>query len=68
MTNKKILKLWTKKCLRQGLTPTAIVCVDNNGFPHVFSQHDTKVLKMVWEHLATAPIESESTSFDGQEN
>jgi len=68
MTNKEILKLWTKKMLRQGLTPTCLICVDNDGFPHVLSQHKDETLRKVYKHLAEASLESETTSFDGQEN
>lgn len=68
MTNEQTLKLWTKKCLKKGLMPIGLICCDNDGFPHVFSQYDTDLLKKIYEHLATTHIVDESTSFDGQEN
>ena len=68
MTDKEILKLWNKKCLKQGLVPTALICVDKYGFPHVLSQHNDDTLRKVYKHLAEAPKISEKTTFDNQEN
>ena len=68
MTNEKLLKLWEKECLNGNLTPMALVCVDNDGFPYVLTQHDVKLMQQVWKHLAESPLIDESTTFDGQEN
>jgi len=57
-----------KKCLKGKLTPTALICVDNDGFPHVLSQHSSELLQKVYQHLASAPILSDTTTLDGQEN
>lgn len=68
MTSEEILRLWNKKCLRQGLTPICLIGVDNDGFPHVLSQHSDETLRKVYKHLADAPKLDEKTSFEGQEN
>jgi hypothetical protein len=64
----KILRLWMKKCLKQRVSPIALICYDEGGFPHVYSQYDADLLQKVYQHLADAPVISENTTLDGQEN
>lgn len=68
MENEKLINMWRKRCLKGGHTPIALVCVDKDGFPVVFSDHKPATLDKVFKHLATAPLLGESTHFEGQEN
>jgi hypothetical protein len=64
MDNEKLINMWRKRCIKGGHTPTALVCVNSDGFPVIFSHHETETLEMVWKHLASAPIVSESKEFE----
>jgi len=68
MENEKLINMWRKRCIKGGNTPIALVCVDKDGFPVIFTHHDKKVLDSVWKHLAQAPILGESTHLEDQEN
>ena len=68
MTNKEELELWTKKMLQKGLTPMCLVCMDDNGFPHVFSSFRGEMLKDIYRHLAGESSGIETASLEGQEN
>jgi hypothetical protein len=67
MDDKELISTWRNRCIRQRCTPIALVCVDKNGFPVVYSQHDQKLLATVWKHLGSAPPIQESGHLEGQE-
>ena len=54
--NEALLKSWTKKAQRNNLTPVCLVCVDVNGHPHVFSDHEHETLKKVYKHLLSSEV------------
>lgn len=57
-----------KRCLKAKDNPIALVTVDENGFPHIYTQHNPETLDKVWKHLASAPIVGNTTHFEDQEN
>ena len=68
MDNEKLMNVWRKRCIKQGNTPIALVCVNKDGFPVIFSDHKSETLNKVWKHLASAPLLGESTHLVDQEN
>lgn len=68
MDNEKLINLWRKRCIKGGNVPLALVCVNKDGFPVVFSVHTTEVLDKVFKHLASTDVLGESTHLEGQEN
>ena len=68
MTEEKLINLWRKRCLKNGNMPIALVTVDKDGFPVVYSDHKSDMLNKVFKHLADAPLLGESTHLDGREN
>ena len=68
MSNKTLLNLWTKLCLRKKKTPICLITVSDDGFPHVFSHHDKEVLAKVYKHLLEVGTIGKSTHLDGREN
>lgn len=60
MTTKELLQSWQRRCLKEGHTPIALVCVNEEGNPVVLSHNEPDVLKQVWQHLATVPIVGET--------
>ncbi|MEK6885140.1 MAG: hypothetical protein AABY22_36250 [Nanoarchaeota archaeon] len=68
MNNEQLINLWRKRCLENGNIPIALVSVDKNGFPVVYSDHKSDILNKVFKHLADAPLLGESTHLDGREN
>lgn len=68
MTNKELLNLWTKLCLRKNTSPICLITVSKDGHPHVFSNQDKKILKQVYKHLLEEEEKGEVTHFDNQEN
>ena len=68
MSEEKKINGWRNRCIKKGETPIALVCVDSNGFPVVYTEHSSKTMSDVWKHLASAPILGENTHLDGQEN
>ena len=57
---KKLLNSWTKKSIKENLTPVCLVCVDNAGNPHVLTEHESKTLEAVFKHLSESVVISES--------
>ncbi len=68
MEREKLINMWRKRCVKGGNTPIALVCVDKDGFPVIFTHHDSETLSMVWKHLANAPLLGGSTHLENQEN
>lgn len=68
MDNKTLLNTWTKLCLRKKKTPVCLITVSDDGYPHVFTQHDKELLKKVYKHLLDTDVIGESTHLDNQEN
>lgn len=68
MTDEKKINGWRNRAVKKGDTPIALVCVDKDGFPIVYTDHSSKTMGDVWKHLASAPMLGESTHFEGQEN
>jgi len=68
MDNEKLINMWRKRCIKGGNTPIALVCVNNEGFPVIFTDHKSETLDSVWKHLASAPLLGESTHLEDQEN
>lgn len=68
MNSKTLLNLWTKLCLRKKNTPICLITVSEDGFPHVFTHHDKKMLNTVYKHLLDVGVIDEDTHFDNQEN
>lgn len=68
MDNEKIINIWRKRCIRGGNTPIALVCVNKEGFPAIYSSHNKQTLESVWKHLASAPVIDEKGYLEGREN
>lgn len=68
MDDKELLNRWTKLCLRKNKTPICLVTVSEDGFPHVFTQHNKETLEKVFKHLIETGVIDEKTFFDNQEN
>lgn len=68
MTRKETLNLWTKLCIRKDLTPICLIAYDKDGFPHVYTEHSSKVLDKVFKHLIKDDPIDEKTIIDNQEN
>jgi hypothetical protein len=68
MDDEKRINLWRKRCIKGGNVPIALVCVNKEGHPIVFTDHESEIMDKVFKHLAEAPLLGESTHFDNQEN
>lgn len=43
----KLIRTWMKKCLKQNLTPIALLAVDADGLAHVFSHHEDEMMDYI---------------------
>ena len=68
MDNEKLINMWRKRCIKAGNTPIALVCVNKDGFPVIYSDHKSETLGKVFKHLAESNVIGESTHIEGQEN
>lgn len=68
MDSKTLLNLWTKLCMRKKNTPICLITVSDDGFPHVFTNHNKETLAKVYKHLLEIGVVGEETHFDDREN
>lgn len=45
------LNRWKKLCMRKNLIPVALITMTEDGIPHVFTPHDEKMMRKVYQHL-----------------